>query len=64
MRDITLWHYANGAIQRLPHEKADAGDKILPPGKSGSIRYFFKNSVGVITGTEEPAKSLIFRVRI
>lgn len=41
-----------------------SGIKILPPGKSGSTCYFFKNSAGVIAGTEEPAKSLMFLVRI
>ena len=48
----------------MPSAKAVAGDKMLPSGKSDSICYFFKNSVGVIAGTEDPAKSLIFLVRI
>ena len=31
---------------------------------SSIIHYFFKNSLGVIAGTAEPEKSLVFLVRI
>ena len=55
---------SRASIMREIPCRRTVGIKILPPGKSGSIYYFFKNSVGVIAGTEEPAKSLIFLVRI
>lgn len=52
--------YRKGSGEQMPPAQ------ITPPHTrmSGSIHYLFKKSAGVIAGTMEPAKSLIFLVRI